>query len=123
MPILHVEIVVPDGVGLESGLAAKLADTAGKVFDSPPGRTWIRVYPLPRSQYAENGGGPPDNVWPVFVTVLKAEVPTLDKLRAEARALAETVGQVCQRSSENVHILYLPSALGRIAFGGELLAE
>ena len=120
MPILEVEIVTPDGAELEDGLAARIADGAGEVFGSPPGRTWVKLHALPSSRYAENGGTPP-GVYPVFVNVLKAEVLQEEELRKEARALAEVIGRLCQRPSENVHILYSPSALGRIAFGGNLL--
>lgn len=122
MPILDVEIVVAGGVGWEDNLATQLADAAGKIFNSPTGQTWVRLHRVARADYAENGGGPPDNVRPVFVTVLKAEVPPPEKLKVEARALAEAVGRVCQRPTENVHILYLPGARDRIAFGGEFLA-
>ena len=121
MPILDVEIVVPSGFQIPEGLTARLADAAGEVFGSSPGRTWVKLHAMSQDQYAENGGGPPVGVWPVFVSVLKAEVPALAELKEEARALAEAIARICQRPIENVHILYLADANGRIAFGGNLL--
>ncbi len=85
MPILDVEIVVAEEE-LALGLAAALAEATGKVFGTPAGRTWVRVHPLPLRNYAENGGGPPDGVLPVFVTVLKARWPGQEELRARAES-------------------------------------
>lgn len=122
MPILDVEIVIATGSDLPKALAAQLAEAAGEVFGSLPGRTWVKLRALTQDQYAENGGGPPVNVLPVFVSVLKGEIPAPAELREEARALAEAIAHICQRPTENVHILYLPEAEGRIAFRGKLPA-
>lgn len=113
-------MVMPAGSQLPPGLSVRLADAYGKVFGSPPGRTWVRLRALPQKQYAENGGTA-SGILPVFVSVLKSEVPAREELPREARALAEAIGKVCQRPTENVHILYLPDGKGRIAFGGDLL--
>jgi phenylpyruvate tautomerase PptA (4-oxalocrotonate tautomerase family) len=118
MPIVDVEIVTSES--LEGGLAARIADMAGQVFGSPPASTWVRVRSLPQEQYAENGTASPEGWQSVFVTVRKAQRPTGSALEAEVRALTEGVSRVCGRPAENVHILYEPDALGRIAFGGTL---
>ena len=121
MPILDVEIVQPDGEPVDPALAAKIADAAGAVFDSAPMQTWVRLRALPLSQYAENGGGPPRGVAPVFVTILKAALPPPDACREEVRQLTQGIAVVCQRPAENVHVLYLPDGAGRAAFGGKLV--
>jgi phenylpyruvate tautomerase PptA (4-oxalocrotonate tautomerase family) len=123
MPILDIEIVVDADEDCEDTLASQLADAAGEVFGTESGRTWIRLHLLPRSQYAENGGGPPSDVKPVFVQVLKAELPDGEHRRREALNLAQRIADVLQRPVDNVHVLYEPPAAGRIAFGGQLLDE
>ena len=120
MPVLEIEIVLRSDEVLPSGLAADLAERAGQVFHAPTGTTWVRLRGLAPAFYAENGGGPPDGVSPVFVAVLKRTLPGMEQRRVEAAELAVAVAQACARPVENVHILYLPEAAGRMAFGGEL---
>jgi len=121
MPILEVEMVIGSGEVLTDGLAEGMADAAGDVFGAPAGRTWVRLHTLPASEYAENGGGPPEGIRPVFVTVLRASLPKEDALREETRRLTEAIATACGRPAENVHILWLPEATGRMAFGGRLM--
>jgi len=122
MPIVDVEIVLRPGESMRAGLAAEIADRCGEVFGSPPGNTWVKLRPIPCDHYAENGGGPPDGVYPVFVLVLKARLPAPDPLRAEVSRLAAAIAEATGRPVENVHIAYLPAAAGRVAFGGELVS-
>ena len=122
MPILDVEIVVADTERLDKDLPQRLADAAGEIFATPAGRTWVRVRKLPLRDYAENGGVPAE-VRPVFVAVLKAEHPSREGLRKEITALTEAVARICDRPPENVHVLYRPEGIGRIAFGGELVVD
>lgn len=121
MPIVDVELVVDAGQILAAGLAARLADAVGTVFGTPVGRTWVRLRALPASQYAENGGGPHGGIRPVFVSVLKSVRPEGERLRDETRLLTEAIAAVCDRPAENVHVLWLPDAKGRMAFGGTLV--
>jgi hypothetical protein len=121
MPIVEVEIVLRAGEVLRTGLAAELADRAAAVFDAPTGTTWAKLRSLPAEQYAENDFSRPTEVYPVFVTVLKARLPNPAGLQREAAQLAEAFAQPCDRSIENVHIVYLPAGAGRVAFGGRLL--
>ncbi len=121
MPILNIEIITRPNEDFPPNLAAALADRAGQIFCSEPGGTWVKVTFIASQNYAENlssAGG----LFPVFVSVLKAKLPPISSLRAEAAQLAAAVAQVCSRPQENVHILYLPEATGRVAFGGELLS-
>ena len=120
MPVLEVEIVLQPGETLPPGLAADLAESAGQVFLAGPGKTWVRLRSLDPGNYAENGGGPPEGVFPVFVAVLKHTLPGMEQRRVEAARLAAAVAAACNRPVENVHILYLPEGAGRVAFGGEL---
>ena len=118
MPIVDVEIVGSESV--DNGLAARLADMAGQVFESPPSSTWVRVRLLPQHFYAENQSATPEGWRAVFVTVLKAERPVGAALESEVRALTEGIARVCGRPPESIHILYEPDAKGRIAFGGRV---
>ncbi len=120
MPILDVEIVLKPEETLRAALASELADAAGEVLDSSPGQTWVRVRALERDRYAENGGGPPEGIYPVFVSLLKARLPEADQLKATALMLSERIAGICDRPRQNIHILYLPPAAGRVAFGGRM---
>jgi phenylpyruvate tautomerase PptA (4-oxalocrotonate tautomerase family) len=120
MPIVDVEIVVAEADVLPANMAQQLADAIGSVFTAPPGRTWLRLRALRRDRYAEHGGAT-DDIQPVFVSVLKAQRPTDVALRDEIAQLTTEVARLVRRAPENVHVLYLPDARGRIAFGGELV--
>jgi hypothetical protein len=122
MPILHVEIVTRPDETFPADLAAQLADRTGTLFGSAPGRNWVSLQFTPGGQYAENGC-PAGEPFPVFVSVLKKELPAREALQAEVAQLTPLVAQLCQRPAEHVHILYLPPAAGRVAFGGTLLPD
>jgi phenylpyruvate tautomerase PptA (4-oxalocrotonate tautomerase family) len=119
MPILKIEIVGKPDAGTTS-LARRLADAAGDVFGTPPGRTWVRLRALPASAYAENGGDVPQDACPVFVDVLHYEPPEGEARIREVAALTLRIGEACGRPAQNVHVLYQAPARGRIAFGGAL---
>ena len=91
MPILDVEIVLLPEESVRPGLAAEIADRCGQVFNSPPGSTWVKIHLMPCDHYAENGGGPNDGAFPIFVSVLKARLPAPDLLRAEVDRLTAAV--------------------------------
>ena len=122
MPILDIEMILCPDEALAPGFAAEIADRCGQVFGAPPGSTWIKLHAIPCNHYAENGGGPPDGVFPVFVSVLRARLPAPDVLLAEVARLTTAVAEVTGRPQENVHIVYLPAGAGRLAFGGELVS-
>jgi phenylpyruvate tautomerase PptA (4-oxalocrotonate tautomerase family) len=119
MPILDVEIVVRPGEQFDSDLAAELADRSGQIFGSPPGNTWVKVRFIAPENYAENDSQ--EELFPVFVSILKARLPLAGDLQAEIAQLTGTIAQICDRPQENVHIFYLPPGAGRVAFGGQLL--
>jgi phenylpyruvate tautomerase PptA (4-oxalocrotonate tautomerase family) len=121
MPIVDVEIVLLPGESMRLGLAAEIADRSGQIFGSPPGSTWVKLRAIPCDHFAESGG-PPDGVYPVFVSVLKARLPALEVLRAEVGGLTAAVAEATGRPTENVHIAYLPAGAGRVAFDGELVS-
>lgn len=120
MPILNVEIVTHPNENIRPDLAMELANRAGEIFDSAPGNTWVKVYPIASENYAENmvASG---SVFPVFVSVLKAKSPSLESLQAEVTKLSAITAQVCNRPQENIHVIYLPEGAGRVAFGGKVL--
>lgn len=121
MPILDVEIVLRPDERPAPGLAADIADRCGAVFGSPPGNTWVKLHLLPRDCYAENGG-PSDEVYPVFVSVLKAHLPALEALSLEAAHLTATIAQTTGRPEEHIHVIYLSAGAGRVAFGGQIVS-
>lgn len=118
MPIVDVEIVGTLADAARSGLAQRIADAIAAALTSRPQGTWVRVRFLDDGAYAENGAS--DGAQPVFVSVLLAELPSSEVLSQQALKLATAVADACGRSSENVHILFEPAALGRVAFGGHL---
>jgi len=120
MPILNVEIVARPDEYLSPKLATELANRTGEIFGSAPGSTWVKVHLIARENYAENSSVSED-IYPVFVSVLKAKLPSPDSLQAEVAKLTAAIAQVCGRPQENVHIVYLPAGAGRVAFGGKVL--
>jgi phenylpyruvate tautomerase PptA (4-oxalocrotonate tautomerase family) len=123
MPILNVQIVLRPGEELPAGLASAIAEAAVPVFGAPPGNIWVLVKALPTSAYAEDSSPPGEGIFPVFASVLKARLGPIEKLKEEAMRLSKAIATVCQRPPENVHILYEPEGMGRIAFGGHLMME
>jgi phenylpyruvate tautomerase PptA (4-oxalocrotonate tautomerase family) len=122
MPIVDIEVVCDDEAALRDLSAKSLADALAKVFRSPPGRTWVRLRWLSPAAYAENDTTPKPDAWPVFVSVLKAHPPAGDALASEVRALTDTVAVETGRAASYVHVTYAPAAVGRQAFGGEVVA-
>lgn len=121
MPILDIEIVPSDSTfSLPANLTQSLADTAAKVFGSPPGRVWVKLRVISSVEYAENGGLP-EGVYPVFVTVLKSKVHKRSALEIEINKLTEAIANILDRPKSNVHIFYQPDGTGRVAFGGKLV--
>lgn len=121
MPIFDIELVLKPEEVLPRDLAQQLADTLGEFYQAPPGEVWVRLHPVSDERYAENQVL--QQVYPVFVTVLKSRGAGIPELSEEALALAQRIASVCDRPYENVHILYQPPAIGRIAFGGRLLTR
>jgi phenylpyruvate tautomerase PptA (4-oxalocrotonate tautomerase family) len=121
MPILDVEMVVVPDEAIPSQIALAISTAAAAIFDAPAGTVWTKFRTLPITDYAENGVSGNDVPKPVFVRVLKRELPTSGALAAEAAELAAAVATVCGRPVDNVHILYDPPGAGRVAFGGKLI--
>jgi len=122
MPILEVEIVGRDEGVTRPGFTQDLADAAAKVLITKPGSTWVKVRFIERELYAENGGTPED-IKPVFVSVLLGRCQEQKEQARLAKDLATTISKVTDRPAENIHILFEPEGVGRIAFGGNLRAE
>ena len=122
MPIVDIQIVAAPAQTQVSPPTQALADALGRVFDTAPGRTWVRVHALPSSQYAENDCALGEDELPVFVTLLHARSPRDNARASEARAVTEAVAQVLHVANERVHVQYAPDGAGRQAFG-RLLVE
>ena len=123
MPIVDIEVVTgtaePEVVEKET--LQLLADELGSVFGSGPGETWVKLHSIDQDAYAENLARSESNLRPVFVSILRAELPDRAALRREMAGVAEIVARMLDRPRENVHVLYAPGAQGRIGFGGTLL--
>ena len=120
MPIVTVEVVGSTDRAPEQNFAQLLADAIGRVLDSQPGQTWVRLRSLGRNSYAENGPPADSADLPVFVTILKRQSPAAE-LQAEVTALTHAIAQVVGRPAACVHIEYAPAAVGRVSFGGKLV--
>lgn len=121
MPIVDLEIVLRPNETIREEMVSALADELGEIFRSPPGKTWVKIHPLASNQYAENGGRP-EGVSPIFVVVMKSELPSFEEMQNELAQIAGAVAQICGRPSENIHVIYQPEGRGRAAFGGKLVS-
>lgn len=122
MPILDIEIIMKPGEMIAEGLAREIADAAATIFGARARSTWVKVRGIDAAQYAENGAEPSDEVCPVFVSILKARLPSAEDLRREVERLTPAIAAICGRLPENVHIIYLPEGAGRVAFGGRVVS-
>jgi hypothetical protein len=121
MPIVDVTLVVPPDARLASDLAQRLADAAGVALGSTGGETWLRLHTLAGHHYAENQSMLAPDELPVFVTVLKRQLPRDTALEHEIAALVTAIAQVTGREASRVHVEYAPAAIGRLALGGRIV--
>jgi phenylpyruvate tautomerase PptA (4-oxalocrotonate tautomerase family) len=134
MPIIRLELIKrEDEPELAHPALQALADALGDQMGTSVAETWVSVTYLPGSGYAENraalagtvsgtiSGTTAATMAPVFAHVLRYQLPEQAQLRSDARAMADIIADHLGRPSENIHIIFEPSARGRIAFGGELV--
>jgi phenylpyruvate tautomerase PptA (4-oxalocrotonate tautomerase family) len=121
MPQLNIDIVFRNKETLKSDAVQRLADVAGKIFDTPPGKTWVKINPVPRNYWAENKTSLDSYVGPVIVSILKRQVPEPDKIELEIQNLTRAIAGILDRPDENIHIIYEADAIGRVANGGKLV--
>ena len=120
MPIIDIEIVRRPNEIIRNDMVTELADELGEIFHSPSRGTWVKVHDIPSSQYAENGETA-IGLYPIFVKIIKSTLPSLEEIQQEVEKITGAVAQICNRPSENVHVIYQPEGRGRIAFGGKLV--
>jgi len=120
MPLVEIEIVRKQRESLSGNLISALANELGEIFNSPAGTTWIKLYELPAGHYAENNV-PQEDVYPVFIKIIKSELPENMKLELEVKQITIAVANICDRPEENVHIVYEPEGRGRVSFGGKIV--
>jgi phenylpyruvate tautomerase PptA (4-oxalocrotonate tautomerase family) len=119
MPIVDVKVIATAETVLPKGTAKVLAEAIAAVLKAPEGRVWVRLEMLAEHLYAENGIT--EQVHPVFLTILHADLPPPEVLAAQSIALTNAAAKCLGRNPERVHIEYAPSGRGRVAFGGKLL--
>ena len=118
MPVLEVTVI--GALAEPRGAAQRVADAAGDALGAPAGTTWVRLRELAAESYAESGGAPA-GVQPVFVELMRAELPEPAARAVSMRAVAEGVARALGRPRENVHVVSQAAGAGRVAFGGELV--
>ncbi|MEM7247401.1 MAG: hypothetical protein AAF533_18825 [Acidobacteriota bacterium] len=121
MPILDIEIEAERDDEIAPDLAERLASVAGRVLETPPGRTWVRVHRLSRCRHAENDEELPVDARPTFVRLLLARWPDEARRSELATRLTAEVAAACDRPADNLTLIFEPPAAGRIAFGGRLV--
>ena len=121
MPIVDVEVVCPSEAEFNQLSAAALANALGLVFGSQPGTAWVKLRFLGGTGYAENQVTLGGSELPAFVSVLHAHLPQGEALATEAKAITNAVALCLGRAPERVHVRYEPSAVGRQAFGGNVV--
>jgi phenylpyruvate tautomerase PptA (4-oxalocrotonate tautomerase family) len=121
MPQLDIDIIFRSNETLKADAVQRLADAAGKVFDTPPGKTWVKINPVPRNYWAENKVTLDSYVGPVIVNILKRRVPPPDLIEVEVTELTRTIAGILDRPHEHVHLKYESDAIGRVAYGGKLV--
>lgn len=119
MPILLIEMVGELSAPRED-FAKELANACSPAFPPEHGEVWVQLRFVPRQNWAISGRESTETS-PVFVHVLREVNPKGEALNQEVRGLTSAVARLTGRSLEDVHILYEPSAQGRMAFGGRLL--
>jgi phenylpyruvate tautomerase PptA (4-oxalocrotonate tautomerase family) len=120
MPIVDVEIVLKPDEIIPDKMVSELADQLGEIFGSSKNGTWIKVHRISRFHYAENGGNE-EEVYPIFVSVLKSKLSNPEDMQNEVEAITGAVAQVFNRPSSYVHVIYQPEGKGRVAFGGKIV--
>jgi phenylpyruvate tautomerase PptA (4-oxalocrotonate tautomerase family) len=120
MPIVDVEIVLKPDETIHEKMVSELAARLGEIFGSSKNGTWIKVHGISNDHYAENGGKE-EGMYPIFISVLKSRLPHPDEMQKEVDAITGAVATVCNRSSDFVHVIYLPEGKGRAAFGGKIV--
>ncbi len=126
MPIVTIETLSDDPYSEDDAMPTPqqlqtLADALGELFGSQPSGTWVRARQQQRAYYAENLIDLDARFRPVIVEILKSELDSRKNLALEAAAVCALVSKVLGRAPENVHVIYEPSARGRVAFGGQLV--
>jgi phenylpyruvate tautomerase PptA (4-oxalocrotonate tautomerase family) len=119
MPIVEVELVSDDEPG--PGLAGLLADQIGQAMHAAEGSTWVRLRVLRRDRYGESGGPVADAVHPVFVTVTAHHRPGAERLAEVVEQITTSVAGTTGHARQNVHVIFAPDAVGRVAFGGRVV--
>ena len=102
-------------------MAKPIAEGLARVFKAGPGCVWVRLRSIPAGSYAENGPAGTEALYPVFVTVIHADLPSPEALALESAAIADAVGHCLHRDAQQVHVEFAPAGRGRVAFGGKLL--
>lgn len=116
MPILNVSWIGDQPV--PSHLAQRLADAAGGVLQTPPGRTWVMIRAVPSNFYAENHCPDVGAEGMLWISILLSEPPEGKALQPLVETLTAALAEASGVPSTRVHLLFEPAARARIAFGG-----
>ncbi len=119
MPFVTVEIVGASDEPTQP-LAQALADACSPAFPPEHSEVWVRVRNVAAQNWAITRGKatPP---YPVFVYVMREINPVGAALQREVDGVTTAVANVTGRPVDSVIVEFEPSAVGRLAFGGNLL--
>ena len=126
MPIVTIETLSDQPLSDDDALPTpeqlqSLADALGELFGSQPSGTWVRARQQRRAYYAENVIEVSPDMRPVVVEILKSDLERDSELDIEAAAVSALVARILGRRIDHVHVIYQPSARGRVAFGGKIV--
>lgn len=122
MAIVDIEVVIGEGddACLKPEQTRSIADALGRVFETGPNRTWVKIRYLPSQQYAHNEAPQGVVALPVFVSILKNRPPAPDQMSGQVAAIARELAPIVGRPTTSIHVLYEASARGRLGIGGVL---
>lgn len=124
MPMANIQIVLKNNAAAyPDNITSQLADALGSFFNCSPGTTWVRLSYLTASHYAENQISQQDCPDPVFVELLLKNTAEQHHRALDARKIANIVAEILQRPENEIHIIFQPPGVGRVAFGGKLIPD
>jgi phenylpyruvate tautomerase PptA (4-oxalocrotonate tautomerase family) len=122
MPIIEFQIIGNLEISDKKDFRKELINGLANIFGSENKSVWCKFNFIPVENYIENdnSGLSIPLPLPIFLKILNYQNKSIEECKKEAIIISEFVSKVCNRPKENIHILYEPSAKGRIAFGGIL---
>jgi len=113
MPIIDVTLIGDESAA--PAICARLAQAIGRTLGAAEGSVWVTLARRSNADYAENGPLPESP--PVFVRVIAGGHES-SAHAAQAQMIAGAVAASLGGPVERVHVIFEPTANGRVYFGG-----